>query len=447
MLFAEEPKLWSIFQMAESQSSQSSAEAKFIYPPETFYSCIGCGSCCRQRWVVEVDSECYDALPDDFKTHIVSAHDAKARAKDESLVEERFIKRHSDAEGCPLLDPDDGLCLIHKRIGYESKPFVCREFPFRFIETPSGVIVDVSFVCNEVLNQRGAEISTHRDEIARLYAKSKRKIEVGSKIILKSKTSISYEAYTLIEERLLEIFSDRNQPFEDRLVAGNIFLYSIVKNVYDAEKILLKKDAILKKLNKFQPRHFMRLYAIAKKSQKMISKHKQQLFVVTFITFASSASEKRGKLSVLLRTWANNVKQSLNIGSIRVPVLPGSVPLRALVDVEFNEQDQMIGELAERYIKHCIFRKTFVAQYGLFRGYNILLLLYGVIKWLSRVFALRAGRKTVSRDDFAKAVQLVERQYVRHSDYLSFLRLNSRAMGFVDKLFDDLGFAPIIVKS
>jgi hypothetical protein len=49
--------------------------------------------------------------------------------------------------------------------------------------------------------------------------------------------------------------------------------------------------------------------------------------------------------------------------------------------------------------------------------------------------------------DFANAIQLVERQYVRHNEHLALLKVESRAMRFVDKLFSDLGFAPIIVKS
>ena len=116
-------------------------------------------------------------------------------------------------------------------------------------------------------------------------------------------------------------------------------------------------------------------------------------------------------------------------------------------DVEFDPQNREIIDLSERYMSLCIFRKTLFSQYGLFRGYNFLLLLYGVTKWLSRVFALEAGRNKVEAQDLAKAIQLVEQQYVRHNENLALLRVESRAMRFVDRLFSDLGFAPIIVKS
>jgi len=345
-----------------------------------------------------------------------------------------------------LLDADN-LCIIHKQLGCDAKPLVCREFPFRFVETPRGVVVDVSFVCDEVLHQRGDDIEQYRPALERLYVETKRKIAVGDKVLLKSRTSITYDAYVLIEETLLRILSDRQHTIEDRLVAGNVFLYSLTKNVYDDEKIVLNHKPVEKRLERFSPTHISKLYEIAKKSDKMRSRHRQQVFVVTFLTFASSASERRSKLGVLLSTWVNNVKQTLNVGKIRVPVLSAPVPIRRLCDIGFDADNQEINELAGRYMAHCIFRKTFVSEYGLFRGYNMLLLIYGVTKWLSAVFALQSGRDEVEPADFAKAIQLVERQYVRHNEHLALLRVESRAMRFVDKLFSDLGFAPIIVKS
>jgi len=415
--------------------------SEFIFPPGTRYQCVGCGYCCRQRWGVEVEKECLDNLPDDLKRSV-----GPPQKQDEKTNIGGVIVPGESHAGCPLLDTDN-LCVIHKRLGYDAKPLVCREFPFRFVETPRGVIVDVSYVCNEVLHQRGNDIEQYRPELEKLYAKTARKVSVGDKVLLKSRTSITYDAYLLIEQTLLRILSDQRHTVEDRLVAGNVFLYSLTKNIYDDEKIVLSQEPIQKRLEKFAPKHISRLYEIAKKSEKMSSRHRQQVFVVTFLTFASSASEKRGKVNVLLRTWVNNIKLTFNVGKIRIPVLSAPVPIRRLCDMEFDPEDRDINDLAERYMTHCIFRKTLVSEYGLFRGYNVLLLIYGVTKWLSKVFALQAGRDKVRPADFADAIQLVERQYVRHNEHLALLRVESRAMRFVDRLFDDLGFAPIIVKS
>jgi len=414
---------------------------EFIFPPNTRYQCVGCGYCCRQRWDVEVEKECLDNLPDDVRPYVAPPQ----RQDDKTSIGGVILPDESGA-GCPLLDTDN-LCVIHKRLDYDAKPFACREFPFRFVETPRGVVVDVSFVCNEVLHRRGNDIEQYRPELEKLYAKTGRKVTVGDKVLLKSRTSVTYDAYLLIEETLLRILADQRHTVEDRLVAGNVFLYSLTKNVYDDEKIVLSKEPVQKRLEKFAPKHISRLYEIAKKSEKMCSKHRLQVFVVTFLTFASSASEKRGKVSVLLRTWVNNVKLTFNVGKIRIPVLSAPVPIRRLCDIKSDSENQDINDLAGRYMAHCIFRKTFISEYGLFRGYNVLLLIYGVTKWLSAVFALQAGRDEVEPADFARAIQLVEREYVRHNEHLALLRVESRAMRFVDKLFGDLGFAPIIVKS
>lgn len=419
---------------------QDTTEAEFIFPPDVRYECVECGFCCRQNWVVEVDEECFEAHPEEIGEYASEVPGKNGEAAG------RIIRPEKPGGGCPLLG-EDNLCDIHKRMGYDAKPFVCREFPFRFITTPRGVLVDVSFVCGEVLNQRGKELEHHEEELKRLYAKTRRKLRIDDKVLLKTKTSITYEAYLLIEETLQEILSQTEYSIEDRLVAGNVFLFTLCKNIFDDDRIVLDEDNIEKRLRRFRPKHFAKLFMIARKSKKMASRHKQQVFVVTFITFASSAFEKRGKMGVLLRTWVNNVKQTLNVGGIKVPLLTQRVPLRRLTDVEFDPENEKIIDLSARYLRHCVFRKVFVQSYGVFRGYNILLLLYGVLKWYSRVFALQAGRKHVEPEDFAKAIQLVEREYVRHNEHFAMLKVDSRAMRFVDRLFGDLGFAPIIVKS
>ena len=400
-----------------------------------------CGRCCRQQWVVQVDSGCLDRLPDDIKTCVRPAQKQQAAP---SFV--GVIPQDASKGGCVLLDADN-LCIIHKRLGYDAKPLVCWQFPFRFVETPRGVVVDVSFVCDEILHRRGDDIEQYRPALERLYAETGQKTAVGDKVLLKSRTSITYDAYLLIEETLLRVLSDRQHTIEDRLVAGNVFLYSLTKNIYDDEKIVLNEKPVQRQLKKFSPSHISKLYEIARKSDKMRSRHRQQVFVVTFLTFASSASERRSKLGVLLGLWVNNVKQALNVGKIRIPVLSAPVPIRRLCDIKFDSDNQEINDLAARYVAHCIFRKTFISEYGLFRGYNMLLLIYGVTKWLSAVFALQSGKNAVEIADFANAIQLVERQYVRHNEHLALLKVESRAMRFVDKLFSDLGFAPIMVKS
>jgi len=419
----------------------SDSAPHLIYPPNTRYQCVKCGECCRQQWVIDVEQGCPDKLPGDIKSHI---HPVDNQRQSGGVA--GVIRPDPSRGGCPLLGADN-LCVIHKRLGYNAKPLVCKKFPFRFIETPRGIVVDVSFVCNEVLHNRGEPIEQYQHELEELAAQTSWKITVADRILLKTKISVTYDAYLLIEEKLLSILSARQATLEDRLVAGNIFLFSLCKNIYDDERITLNEASIEKRLARFAPRHMTKLYLIAKKGKKMCSRHRQQLFVITFLTFASSALERKSRLRVLLDTWINNTKQTLNVGKIRVPVLAEPVALRKLSDVAFDAEDTSIGDLAARYLSHCIFRKVLIAQYGIFRGYNMLLLMYGVMKWLSKVFALQDGKDCVEPTHFANAIKLVERQYLRHSEHLALLKVESRAMRFVDKVFEDLGFAPLIVKS
>jgi len=403
---------------------------------------VKCGDCCRQPWEVDVEGESLKRWPERFRRFVRASERRSSAATQVRYV----IGPKGESGSCPFLDSDN-LCTIHKELGYEAKPLACRRFPFRFISTPRGVVIDVSFVCNEIMWGRGVPIEELDLDFAGLLGSDRQLVSIPERILLKSKTSITYDAYLLIEEKLLQILRQPGPSIEDRLVGGNIFLFSLCKNIYDDERIVLDEANIRRRLERFKPRHFSKLFQIAKKSGRMTSKHKQQMFVITFITFASDVFQPHGRLRALLRTLANNIKQSFNVGRITVPVVPGRIRLRRLADVKFDVSERQIGQLAARYMSHCVFRKTMVGEYGLFRGYNLLLLLYGVAKWLSRVFALQSGRLKVEAEDFAEAIRVVERRYVRHTEFPGFLRTGSRAMRFVDRLFSDLGFAPIVVKS
>jgi Fe-S-cluster containining protein len=106
--------------------------------PGTRWACHCCGECCK-GWSVSLsrsDIERLDAC--DF-----AARDPQrfgggyyVEAYDEITGATRPRLRHV-GERCIFLDEDE-RCYIHKTVGPEAKPAICRGFPFRFVALPDG---------------------------------------------------------------------------------------------------------------------------------------------------------------------------------------------------------------------------------------------------------------------------------------------------------------------
>jgi hypothetical protein len=82
----------------------------------------------------------------------------------------KVLRRRKDGS-CLLLD-DDGLCRIHKRLGHAAKPRVCRQFPYVFINAPTGPRVAATCECTTRHRsvQSGAPLEESREEIESLYS-------------------------------------------------------------------------------------------------------------------------------------------------------------------------------------------------------------------------------------------------------------------------------------
>ena len=93
------------------------------------FRCECCTACCDQPWRTMIE-------PD--KVHALDAHDFTAYPQ--LAGQTLYYKDGSDSTGlyrlakdegtrCVFLD-SDGLCIIHKELGPEAKPSMCRQFPF-----------------------------------------------------------------------------------------------------------------------------------------------------------------------------------------------------------------------------------------------------------------------------------------------------------------------------
>ena len=117
---------------------------RFFLPDGMRFSCERCGECCG-GWSVPVDAR-------DYKT-LIEAGVCEGRKLFQRVVfkKKRFLRLVEDR--CVLL-AKDGLCSA-----YDHRPSICRLFPFRVRDTPSGLFVGLSYSCRSVAYGRGRPLS------------------------------------------------------------------------------------------------------------------------------------------------------------------------------------------------------------------------------------------------------------------------------------------------
>ena len=109
-------------------------------PTDARWSCSGCGSCCRLYKLGPVEPEIIAGLE---ARGVEAAWPAAASgwATQETGPDgaAAWFLRHT-AGHCVFLR-DDNLCAIHALFGADAKPGFCREYPFRVLRDPAGLVV------------------------------------------------------------------------------------------------------------------------------------------------------------------------------------------------------------------------------------------------------------------------------------------------------------------
>ncbi len=126
---------------------------------EQRYSCHGCGNCCRDFTV--------QLRPADIEK--LQAQGWEERLGMPVTTEFRGVTylRQRDDGACVFL-MDDGLCRIHKEHGFAEKPVACQLFPFVLVPDDRRTHIGISFACQSVRENKGAELRSHLEEVHRM---------------------------------------------------------------------------------------------------------------------------------------------------------------------------------------------------------------------------------------------------------------------------------------
>lgn len=140
-----------------------------VLPTVERWDCHQCGICCRGSIVPLSDEDLarlkaqkWEEHPDFQGTPVV--------------VREHWLGRdyrlaHRDDGSCVFLT-SDGLCRIHKELGFDAKPLVCRMFPLQVVPRNGVAMLTIRRACPSAAADEGRPVAEHL-EFARKLARER----------------------------------------------------------------------------------------------------------------------------------------------------------------------------------------------------------------------------------------------------------------------------------
>jgi Fe-S-cluster containining protein len=224
-----------------------------VLDPETKFSCGSCTKCCDQPWGTLIERDKAEALKKhDFSNYPQLAGKAFYHA-DKETPEQYYVLAKGEGTRCLFLDAD-GLCIIHKEMGPQAKPYPCLKFPYTVIETPVDSRISVDFGCPAVQSQSGPQLTEQLDDINAVVEVSDRAVNRDARVALDPQCSLSMDEADALYDRLWRLFESTNdQDMWTRfsaalslLVGVRRYKQQVSSNETDATLIeLLRSDAKL----------------------------------------------------------------------------------------------------------------------------------------------------------------------------------------------------------
>ena len=174
------------------------------------FACGSCTACCDQPWRTLIETD---------KAAALDRHDFSRYPQ---LAGKQLYRRPADGEGrylelakgegtrCIFLDAD-GLCIIHKELGAEAKPHMCRQFPYLGSRAWRDDRVSVNYGCPAVQSRRGSTLPQQKDEIAAIVPATDPATKPDAPVLFDVRTSVPQAVYEALIERSMDIF-DGGRP-------------------------------------------------------------------------------------------------------------------------------------------------------------------------------------------------------------------------------------------
>jgi len=172
-----------------------------VIDPEAKFSCGGCTRCCTQPYTVIIEQAKADALlKHDFSAYPQLAGKTLFTQSKDAPAGYAVLPKQEGTTRCLFL-ADDGLCLIHKELGADSKPRNCLKYPFHLSPTYVDDRVSLDFGCPNVQNPTGRTLSAQGSDVVSACPPTKIPVYRDARVDLSAGVQMPHDAYELLMDR------------------------------------------------------------------------------------------------------------------------------------------------------------------------------------------------------------------------------------------------------
>jgi Fe-S-cluster containining protein len=407
------------------------------------YACTQCGRSCGEFLEIVVDPESAEQLKKIPAERLAGAQSTQSPVVESPWTPGELIMRLEHGHCC--LQRADGLCAVHAACGFDAKPLLCGNFPFKHIQTPAGTFVGVSFACTAVTANAGPPVAGQRAQLEAMRLSKASRRSAGESIGLTTTIPLTWEQYELIEEDLAALLDPALGQIGHRLVLQSIYLRLLADFLRQAREQsgaqLAGAEANAGALGVFHERMRERreggLFSILQRTatrRKTSPMLRRSLLGFTH-ALRTTYTRRGGRLASYCRVTGQYFSFARGTGSIELPGTGGPVAYEKFSKVKFDPARPEFDELLTRYFKHRLFRKDLLAADTLHGAHHLHLMHWGMIHWYAAALAAAAGCEAIEYDHLAEGLRLVEKHYVFHSSFDRIFSFYPMLRGFMDRIF------------
>jgi len=409
-----------------------------VFPQQMRFTCRMCAGCCRAGWHITLS----DGEAERFRHHDWATARPRTAGLEllEPVGEDRWNLGRVDG-ACVFLD-EDNLCAIQKELGADSKPLMCRQFPYHLTATPDGIVASLDFACPTVVANDGAPLAEQESDI-RAIATDLQTAAAGTDSPTQSARAekqpqiragvpLAWADYLVLERILIEVLEDLGRPLTERLLIC---------------------DQLVQEADKRSAPGAMQPWLDGVRSADWGT-------LVTSSPRRASPMRQRALISwpvaIMEYAWAKQRKRPVSANSrvsMALAIVPGqkelflhsadaSLNLLRMRNTRFAQDDVRLTETLTRYLSAFVARKGLIKSTTVRDGYRYFVLYVGTIRWYAVARAVMAGREAVEEGDVRWAIQLVERTLSHINDLRS-----PQVMRFLNLAFDHIAPASVLIVS
>lgn len=394
----------------------------FHYPANMAYTCHNEGVCCRVFDTIPVDATARAALQ---SADLARLNELANNAHNAELTTPRPdadpIMARKPCGDCTMLT-DDTRCAIHALHGEPAKPRVCQDFPWRYVETPGGVYVGLSFVCPSVRANAG-RLLAEQDDLRRLHYREAASVRSAPNTVsLNGRLFLTWADYVELEGGLQDLLKLDTAPLPTRLI-GCCLLPGFISQLLTPDSSQ-PPGTMAEIIGAMRNNGYQHIARLAKKKTKS-GFRARRMFLGMYVSFANTLHRQanQGRMKTVASVMNQYIRHTLSIGEVELKPLKTSIEHREL-DTALLPAEGYGADQVERYLRHCIFRKDLVLAGDLTRRIRLLMLNAALIPWYALACAKDDGRHLIADKDWDEAIGHVERLYGFHSAFYRFFEQN-----------------------